>query len=548
MKFKGFTLVELLAVIVILSVIALIATPAILNVIDNAKRGAFEARSRGIVDAAVQSYMLGQLNDNALTLTEYQYENGNLNRIKGNIDVSYKGSNPENGTLLINRNGKVAIAFYENGYCASKSYDNGTIEFGEISKEDCKIVDDSLNDRISIVSNSGDYVAITPGTDVSLINYFTTKSESELVSNTCKINGKKITTTSTLEQGDYLVDCSIENKDGDINSASIQLAVNSCYQFDASTNTISNYYCYQGNSEGQPTITDLNIPFSINQVKVIRLDPYTFYDKNLTSVTIPNGIEEIRNYAFSFNKLVSATLSNTLTTIGESAFAYNALTTIELPKTLTIIGSSAFRGNQLKSLIIPNSVTKIENSAFSNNQLNSVELPNNIKEIADFTFYSNQLTSLTIPNTVSTIGYSAFKGNQLKNLTIPNSVITIGGAAFFMNQLESIVIPDSVLTIDESAFILNKLKTIVLSNRVTTIGESAFEGNQLTTVIIPNSVTTIGSSAFCKSNSTNLLTSIQNKTGKSYNWSNITCANQSDQTFVTGTVTHQDGNILITAS
>lgn len=38
MKKRGFTLVELLAVIVILSVIALIAMPIILNIIEDAKK------------------------------------------------------------------------------------------------------------------------------------------------------------------------------------------------------------------------------------------------------------------------------------------------------------------------------------------------------------------------------------------------------------------------------------------------------------------------------------------------------------------------------
>lgn len=42
MNKKGFTLVELLAVIVIMVIIALIATPIVLGVIDKAKRGAFE--------------------------------------------------------------------------------------------------------------------------------------------------------------------------------------------------------------------------------------------------------------------------------------------------------------------------------------------------------------------------------------------------------------------------------------------------------------------------------------------------------------------------
>lgn len=42
MKNRGFTLLELLAVIVILAIIALIATPLILNVIEKSKEGAFK--------------------------------------------------------------------------------------------------------------------------------------------------------------------------------------------------------------------------------------------------------------------------------------------------------------------------------------------------------------------------------------------------------------------------------------------------------------------------------------------------------------------------
>ena len=48
---KGFTLVELLAVIVILAIIALIATPIVLKVIDNSRVGAAEQSSTGYVKA-----------------------------------------------------------------------------------------------------------------------------------------------------------------------------------------------------------------------------------------------------------------------------------------------------------------------------------------------------------------------------------------------------------------------------------------------------------------------------------------------------------------
>lgn len=48
-KKKGFTLVELLAVIVILAIILAIAVPGIAGIINSAKRGAFESDAKMIV-------------------------------------------------------------------------------------------------------------------------------------------------------------------------------------------------------------------------------------------------------------------------------------------------------------------------------------------------------------------------------------------------------------------------------------------------------------------------------------------------------------------
>lgn len=52
MRQKGFTLLELLAVIVILAVVALITVPLIMNTIEDAKEGAYEESVRGAIATA----------------------------------------------------------------------------------------------------------------------------------------------------------------------------------------------------------------------------------------------------------------------------------------------------------------------------------------------------------------------------------------------------------------------------------------------------------------------------------------------------------------
>lgn len=108
---KGFTLLELLAVIVILAIIALIAVPIILGTIEGSKEGAARDSGYGYIQAI--KIALGELKlepgQGKLTGT-YQIKNGNLSRNGSTIDVtvSYKGSKPS-GTVTLN-DGEVETA------------------------------------------------------------------------------------------------------------------------------------------------------------------------------------------------------------------------------------------------------------------------------------------------------------------------------------------------------------------------------------------------------------------------------------------------------
>ncbi|MEF2690303.1 MAG: type II secretion system protein, partial [Bacilli bacterium] len=55
-KKKGFTLVELLAVIVILAVILVIAVPQIMSVIESARKGSIESTAKLIAEGAEREY------------------------------------------------------------------------------------------------------------------------------------------------------------------------------------------------------------------------------------------------------------------------------------------------------------------------------------------------------------------------------------------------------------------------------------------------------------------------------------------------------------
>jgi hypothetical protein len=97
----------------------------------------------------------------------------------------------------------------------------------------------------------------------------------------------------------------------------------------------------------------LAIPAEINGLPVAAIGGAVFRAKQLTGVTIPDGV----------------------TAIGPDAFARNQLTSIALPDGVTAIGDGAFKSNQLTSVTIPGSVKTIEYDAFTDNELTSVTLP-----------------------------------------------------------------------------------------------------------------------------------------------------------------------------
>ena len=99
---KGFTLVELLAVIVILALIALIATPIILNVINNAKKEAAKDSFYGYMDAIEKAIVLDAFeNESKLPTPD---SNGCYNLKELNKKVNLKGTQPK-----INDNAKVCL-------------------------------------------------------------------------------------------------------------------------------------------------------------------------------------------------------------------------------------------------------------------------------------------------------------------------------------------------------------------------------------------------------------------------------------------------------
>lgn len=228
-----------------------------------------------------------------------------------------------------------------------------------------------------------------------------------------------------------------------------------------------------------------------------------FNRNEITSITIPQGVETITGCALGENLLTSVTIPSSVKNIGNCAFRENKITSLTIPSNVISIGEQAFGHNLITSLNIPEGVTRIDENAFEYNQIGTLNLPNTLIELGGF--YQNKITSLTIPSSVKKISNRAFGGNLLTNLVIPSNVTSMSSSVFQSNKLESLTINANITTIGTQSFYNNLLTSVIIPNTVTEIGLNAFNGNRLTSITLPTGLRIIGNSAFRENSITEVI-------------------------------------------
>lgn len=285
------------------------------------------------------------------------------------------------------------------------------------------------------------------------------------------------------------------------------------------------------------------IPAKVGGKAVTEIYSYTFYNMGIKSVSIPNTVKTIGTSAFAYNNLTSVRIPKSVTTISSTAFMSNQINNLIMYDSVTSIGARAFQYNKLDKplqVLVPNQEATIGSCAFCNNYLPSAaflfsgstvrgyvgdlsefaatkvfEVPqfNNdgepVTKIADSAFYSMSLSGYTvnIPEGITSIGGSAFSFGGIAKVNFPSTLKSIGGHAFYSNALTELNIPDSVTSISSTAFNNNKVPSTgepwIYKRTSTGIDYSTiigYAGSQKNDVVIPTSkngvtLTALGPSA-----------------------------------------------------
>ena len=234
----------------------------------------------------------------------------------------------------------------------------------------------------------------------------------------------------------------------------------------------------------------VEIPAEINGKPVTSIDQYSFYQKTMTSVTIPDTVKKIGESAFyECKNLKNVHIPDSVTDLEPYSFGdCYALASFNIPKGITEIPAYAFEWANITSLDIPDNITKIGEGAFG---------------------FCENVTSLTIPDSVTEIGEKAFQSCKgLKSFEVPKNVTKLSGNAFMSSGITTLTVSpenpvydsrdncNAVIETDTDKLIIGIYGTKI-PETIRTIGSHAFESShELSTLEIPVGVTAIEDYAF----------------------------------------------------
>ncbi len=368
-KKKGFTLVELLAVIVILAVILVIAVPQIISVIESARKGSIESTAKLIAEGA-----------------EREYTNRKILGKDTNIecsDVSSMNSN-DYGTCVItfDNRGKATVKVTGKGkfegYTCNGNSTNMECVKGEIPGS---TETDAQYFSYSEVEGG---VAIT-GYLVAEVNNVTVKDKNKCVAYLPTIG-------ATEEQANTF--CSGGAVNGNTLKDAVQEGFIPSSDYETAGLEMNGY-----NGGG----SDVVIPSEINGKKVVAIADYAFTDRGVIpgSTNINNTKKVTVSYlSNSKNKIIATQLLQVNRPIGLG------ITSVIIPNTVKSIGNYAFFVCKLTEVTIPSSVTSIGEYAFGGNQLTSITFPSTPLTIGCYTFHDNPITkdgTYTYPDNVTVV-------------------------------------------------------------------------------------------------------------------------------------------------
>jgi hypothetical protein len=151
-----------------------------------------------------------------------------------------------------------------------------------------------------------------------------------------------------------------------------------------------------------------------------------------------------KNAFFYCTDLTSVTLPNTIQSLKEGSFEMTGITTLNIPESVTTIGEDCFWSSKLESITVPGSVKELGDNAFRMcRQLTSITFEEGVESLGAASLYCCEaLTTLRFPESLTTIGDKCFQSCEaLTDIEISKNVSNVGEGLFVnCTNLESVAV------------------------------------------------------------------------------------------------------------
>ena len=183
---RGFTLVELLATIVILAIVSLITIPIITGVINKTRLNSLKSSAYGLLEASNLYMAQYQIDKNI----RFDINNNNITSNDTNDLLKYKGTIKE-GTVILNEKGKVTICITDGVNSAYKNYNELKVTL--VSKNKCYVPNNT-----SIVYLEKDGRTVEELTNIELTNEIAALKEEIASLKSSKADKKDLTSKDDI--------------------------------------------------------------------------------------------------------------------------------------------------------------------------------------------------------------------------------------------------------------------------------------------------------------------------------------------------------------
>lgn len=178
--------------------------------------------------------------------------------------------------------------------------------------------------------------------------------------------------------------------------------------------------------------------------------------KNLGSLHVPEGVEDIGQGCFALTELESVLFPKSLIKLGEGAFKQTTIKSpIVLPEELLTINDQAFYGASVPSVYVPSKVSYLGVGVFESSNVNKVEFSceSNIDTFPIHLFYQSKLHDIVFPPHLVSVGDGCFTNcKNISRLNFPNTIESLGYRSLAGLNLDLLCLSENLNFINYNCF------------------------------------------------------------------------------------------------